>query len=234
MINLKDLEERFDENSNEQDVRKYLYDNSQHVMAVKDPIRVVIKNLEAEEKLVAQNHPQNASMGTRELMFTKDIFIERSDFDPNYVGMSKKLVLGGEVRLRHGYVIKAESMEMDDDGKVSKVFCTYDPDTLGESTERKVKGVIHWVSADHCLDFTINVIYTTQCPWIKALTEYFVSSVDCVAERSLLNCDTSCVFNVMRLGYFYLDHDKNYDLSDASLTPFNYEFYQILPLRSEG
>ena len=120
-------------------------------MAVIDPVRVVIENFEGEETLTAPNHPNRPELGERQLPFTKELYIDRADFREEANKQYKRLVLGKEVRLRNAYVIKAERVEKDANGEITTIFCTYDPETLGKNPAdgRKVKGVIHWVSAVH-------------------------------------------------------------------------------------
>ena len=134
-------------------IREDLNEHAPRAMAVLHPVKVVIENLAADEVLTAPAHPSNAEMGTRELNFTREIFIDEADFKEEANKQFKRLVLGKEVRLRNAYVIKAERIEKDADGKVTCIYCSYDPETLGKDPAdgRKVKGVIHWVSATHSL-----------------------------------------------------------------------------------
>lgn len=119
-------------------------------MAVIEPVKVVIENFEAEETLTIANHPNKPEMGTRQVPFTKEIWIEADDFREEANKKYKRLVLGKEVRLRGAYVIQANRIEKDSEGKVTTIYCSYDPETLGKNPAdgRKVKGVIHWVSAE--------------------------------------------------------------------------------------
>jgi len=126
-------------------------------MAVINPIRVVIENypLNKVESIKAPNHPRNAEMGTREIFFSREIYIDREDFievSPN--NKYKRLALNKEVRLRNSYVIKATHFDNDMDGNFKTIYCTYDPETLGKnpSDGRKVKGVIHFVEASSALE----------------------------------------------------------------------------------
>ncbi|WP_337076293.1 glutamine--tRNA ligase [Aeromonas dhakensis] len=134
-------------------IREDLNENAPRAMAVLHPVKVIIENLAADEVLTAPAHPSNAEMGTRELNFTREILIDEADFKEEANKQFKRLVLGKEVRLRNAYVIKAERVEKDADGKITCIYCTYDADTLGKDPAdgRKVKGVIHWVSATHSL-----------------------------------------------------------------------------------
>lgn len=131
-------------------IREDLNDNAARRMAVLDPVRVVIENFPTEiQWLTAASHPSKPELGDRKVPFTKELVIEAEDFREEANKQFKRLVLGKEVRLRNAYVIKAERVEKDQDGKVTTIYATYDPETLGKDPAdgRKVKGVIHWVSA---------------------------------------------------------------------------------------
>ena len=120
-------------------------------MAVLNPLRVVISNYPEgqQESLRGPNHPKDAEMGSRELQFTREIYIDRDDFREEANKKYKRLVLGQEVRLRNAYVIRADELIRDETGEIVEVRCSYDPDTLGKNPQgRKVRGVIHWVSAE--------------------------------------------------------------------------------------
>ncbi|MEC7132513.1 MAG: glutamine--tRNA ligase, partial [Pseudomonadota bacterium] len=132
-------------------IRDDLNANAPRAMAVLDPIKLVIENYEEgqTETLVAPNHPNDESMGTRTISFSREVYIEAEDFRESANKKFKRLVLDKEVRLRNAYVVKANRVEKDENGNVTTVFCTYDADTLGKDPAdgRKVKGVIHWVDA---------------------------------------------------------------------------------------
>lgn len=130
-------------------IRDDLNENAPRAMAVLDPVKLVIQNFEGEEWLDAPNHPNREEMGARKIPFTKEIWIEKDDFREEANKKYKRLVLGKEVRLRNAYVVKAERIEKDENGEITTIYCSYDPETLGKAPAdgRKVKGVIHWVSA---------------------------------------------------------------------------------------
>jgi glutaminyl-tRNA synthetase len=132
-------------------VREDLNVNAPRAMAVLDPIKLVIENYPENDSeiLVAPNHPSDEAMGTREISFGREIWIEAEDFRESANKKFKRLVLDKEVRLRNAYVVKANRVEKDAEGNVTTVYCTYDADTLGKDPAdgRKVKGVIHWVDA---------------------------------------------------------------------------------------
>ncbi|AHE48838.1 glutaminyl-tRNA synthetase [Aeromonas hydrophila 4AK4] len=140
-------------------IRDDLNENAPRAMAVLHPVKVVIENLAADEVLTAPAHPNKPEMGSRTLPFTREIFIDEADFKEEANKQFKRLVLGKEVRLRNAYVIKAERVEKDADGKVTCIYCSYDPETLGKDPAdgRKVKGVIHWVSATQSLPAEIRL-----------------------------------------------------------------------------
>ncbi|MFS1704449.1 glutamine--tRNA ligase [Alteromonas sp. AMM-1] len=130
-------------------IRDDLNVNAPRAMAVLDPIKLVIENYPQgeQETLIAPNHPSDESMGSRELTFGREVWIEAEDFRESANKKFKRLVLDKEVRLRNAYVVKANRVEKDEQGNVTTVYCTYDADTLGKDPAdgRKVKGVIHWV-----------------------------------------------------------------------------------------
>ena len=137
-------------------VREDLNETAPRVMGVIEPLKVVIDNYpEGQiEELTAQNHPQKPELGSRKLPFGKEIYIERNDFMEEPPRKFFRLGPGREVRLRYGYYLTCVSYEKDEDGNVTLLHCTYDPETRGGSSPdgRKVKGTIHWVSAPHAID----------------------------------------------------------------------------------
>lgn len=136
-------------------IRDDLNEIAPRAMAVLDPVKVVIENMPADsvEMIAMPNHPNKPEMGKREVPFSSEIYIDRADFREEANKQYKRLVLGKEVRLRNAYVIKAERVEKDAEGEITTIYCTYDPDTLSKDPAdgRKVKGVIHWVSASHAV-----------------------------------------------------------------------------------
>ena len=132
-------------------IRDDLNENAPRAMAVINPVKVVIENFTGEDVqwVTMPNHPSKPEMGSREVPFTREIYIDQADFREEANKQYKRLVLGKEVRLRNAYVIKAEHIEKDAEGNITTIFCSYDVDTLSKDPAdgRKVKGVIHWVSA---------------------------------------------------------------------------------------
>ncbi len=137
----------------ENSIRKDLKSKVPSIMAVLDPIKVVITNIPENhlEYLIMENNPENEEMGTREIPFTRELYIEREDFNENPPKKYNRLTLGGEVRLKGAYFIKCNEVIKDDNGEIIELRCTYDPETKSGSgfSERKVKGTIHWVSSEY-------------------------------------------------------------------------------------
>ena len=196
-------------------IRDDLNQNAPRAMAVIDPVRVVIENFEGEEMLTAPNHPNRPELGERQLPFTKEIYIDRADFREEANKQYKRLVLGKEVRLRNAYVIKAERVEKDANGEITTIFCTYDPETLGKNPAdgRKVKGVIHWVSAthNHPAEFRLyERLFTVPNPGAEENIESVLNPTSLVVkhgfvEQSLGNAETEKGYQFEREGYFCAD-----------------------------
>ena len=196
-------------------IRDDLNQNAPRAMAVIDPVRVVIENFEGEEMLTAPNHPNRPELGERQLPFTKEIYIDRADFREEANKQYKRLVLGKEVRLRNAYVIKAERVEKDANGEITTIFCTYDPETLGKNPAdgRKVKGVIHWVSAthNHPAEFRLyERLFTVPNPGAEENIESALNPTSLVVkhgfvEQSLGNAEAEKGYQFEREGYFCAD-----------------------------
>lgn len=197
-------------------IREDLNENAPRAMAVIDPVRVVIENFEGEETLTAPNHPNRPELGERQLPFTKELYIDRADFREEANKQYKRLVLGKEVRLRNAYVIKAERVEKDANGEITTIFCTYDPETLGKNPAdgRKVKGVIHWVSAvhNHLAEFRLyERLFTVPNPGAAEEIESVLNPTSLVVrhgfvEQSLANAEPEKGYQFEREGYFCADN----------------------------
>ncbi|HHF3010666.1 TPA: glutamine--tRNA ligase [Vibrio diabolicus] len=198
-------------------IRDDLNENAPRAMAVLDPVKVVIENFEegAVENLTVANHPNKPEMGVREVPFTRELWIEREDFREEANKKYKRLVLGKEVRLRGAYVIKAERVEKDAEGNITTIFCSYDAETLGKNPAdgRKVKGVIHWVSADKALPAEIRLydrLFTVPNP---GAAEDFASTINPESlvvingfvEPSLASAVAEKGYQFERMGYFCAD-----------------------------
>ncbi|WP_061036234.1 MULTISPECIES: glutamine--tRNA ligase [Vibrio] len=198
-------------------IRDDLNENAPRAMAVLDPVKIVIENFEegAVETLTVANHPNKPEMGEREVPFTREVWIEREDFREEANKKYKRLVLGKEVRLRGAYVIKAERIEKDAEGNITTIFCTYDAETLGKNPAdgRKVKGVIHWVSADKALPAEIRMydrLFTVPNP---AAADDFATTINPESlvvlngfvEPSLATAEAETGYQFERMGYFCAD-----------------------------
>ncbi|MEP1382560.1 MAG: glutamine--tRNA ligase [Paraglaciecola sp.] len=200
-------------------LREELNADAPRAMAVLEPLKLVIENYEEQDEVLsAPNHPSDESMGKRSIPFSKEIFIEAEDFKEEANKKFKRLVLGKEVRLRNAYVIKAERVEKDEQGNIVTVYCSYDKDTLGKDPAdgRKVKGVIHWVSATHGIPAEIRLydrLFNVPNP---AAEEDFLSTINQeslvikqgVVEPSLVEAELSAPMQFERTGYFCKDKDS--------------------------
>jgi len=199
-------------------IRDDLNENAPRAMAVLDPVKVVIENYDAEsiETLSVANHPNKEEMGRRDVPFTREIYIEREDFKEQANNKFKRLVLDKEVRLRGAYVIKANRVEKDENDEITTIYCTYDNETLGKnpSDGRKVKGVIHWVSASQAITAEVRLydrLFNVPNP---AAAEEFETTLNpeslvvldnAKLEPSLANSQAEQGFQFERTGYFSRD-----------------------------
>ncbi|MCJ8315952.1 glutamine--tRNA ligase [Idiomarina sp.] len=200
-------------------VRDDLNENAPRAMSVMDPVKVVIENYPEgqTESLNAPNHPNKPEMGERDVTFSRELWIEREDFRESANKKFKRLVLDKEVRLRNAYVIRADRVEKDAEGNITTIYCHYDADTLGKDPAdgRKVKGVIHWVSAETAKDAEFRVydrlfqvpnpaaeedLFSTLNPESLVIKKGFV-------EANLANAKLGENFQFERLGYYCLDTD---------------------------
>jgi len=195
--------------------------NAPRTMGVVDPIRVIIENYPEDsiETIFAPNHPQNAAMGTREIFFSREIFIERDDFcevAPN--NKYKRLSVGKEVRLRNAYVIKAITFDTDFDGNITTVYAEYDKETLGKnpSDGRKVKGVIHFVEATQAMPTEFRIydrLFLTENPGKHDNFEELINPKSLVStygfcERNMIGAELYKSYQFERNGYFCRDEDS--------------------------
>lgn len=203
-------------------IRDELNEQAPRAMAVLDPVKIVIENYDNDEGevLTASNHPNDPGMGTRELYFDSEIYIERDDFRESANKKYKRLVLGKEVRLRNAYVIKAERIETNADGEITTIFCSYDPETLGKDPAdgRKVKGVIHWVSAKRnqqaevrLYDRLFKVPNAASMELSEAYNPESLVKVNGVVESGLSHKAIGDTVQFERTGYFCLDKDTTDD-----------------------
>ena len=207
-------------------VREDLDKRTRRVMAVLNPLKVVIENYPEEqfEQLNAPYHPNDSTMGSREIPFSKVIYIEHDDFMEDPPKKFFRLGPGREVRLRYAYFITCTDVIKNDAGEIIELRCTYDPETKGGNAPdgRKVKGTIHWVSAEHCVQTEVRLydrLFTDPKPdskrhekdWKEFLNpESMLDLKDCRLEPSLAYAEKEELFQFERLGYFCVDYKDNY------------------------
>lgn len=202
----------------ENSIREDLNEHAVRVMGVLKPLKVTIENYPDDqvEELTAKNHPQKEEMGTRKIPFSKVIYIERDDFLEDAPKKFFRLSVGREVRLRYAYYITCTDFVKDENGEVIELICTYDPETKGGSSPdgRKVKGTIHWVSADHAVDASINLydrLFTHPNPAASDdITEHLNPQSltvlnNCKLEACLAEASTETPYQFERTGYFIKD-----------------------------
>ncbi|WP_142191129.1 glutamine--tRNA ligase/YqeY domain fusion protein [Arenibacter algicola] len=205
-------------------VREHLNKIAPRVMGVLNPLKVVLTNYpEGEEEwLEAENNPEDDSAGFRQLPFSRELYIEKEDFMEEANRKFFRLKLGGEVRLKNGYIIKAESCTKDTDGNIIEVQCTYDPKSKsGSGTEeslRKVKGTLHWVSAKHALSAEVRLydrLFTDETPdahkdknFLDFINPDSLQIITAFVEPSLANAEIGDRFQFQRMGYFNIDPDS--------------------------
>lgn len=201
----------------EECVREQLNETAPRRQVVLDPLKVVISNYPADkiEELVAANHPQNPQAGTRLLPFCREIYIERADFMEDPPKKFFRLGPGREVRLRNAFIIRCDEVIRDKQGKVIELRCSADLDTLGKNPAdgRKVKGIIHWVSARHAKPVEIRQydrLFQLENPdkadnFLAALNPESFQITEGLAEPDLLNEAMGATFQFERVGYFTID-----------------------------
>jgi len=205
-------------------VREHLNKIAPRVMAVLNPLKVVITNYEEgkEEWLDAENNPEDESAGSRKVPFSREIYIEQEDFREEANRKFFRLKLGGEVRLKNGYIIKAQSCSKDDNGHIVEVQCTYDPKSKsGSGTEeslRKVKGTLHWVSIPHAITAEVRLydrLFTDATPdshkekdFIDFVNPDSLEKVTGYLEPSLRDAIIGEQVQFQRMGYFNVDKDS--------------------------
>ena len=191
-------------------VRSDLKSKSKVLMAVLNPLKVVIKNYPESqaEKLIIENNPEVPGMGSREVLFSREIFIERDDFMENAPKKFHRLTLGQEVRLKSAYFIKCEEVIEDNEGNIIELRCTYDPQTKSGSgfDGRKVKGTIHWVSAHDFINATVRVYDYLLLENGEKNKDTLKIINDCKLESAARDIKLGDRVQFMRNGYFTLDY----------------------------
>jgi glutaminyl-tRNA synthetase len=217
----------------EESVRDDLNQIAPRIMCVINPLKVTITNLKEAQELSAKLHPQREDYGVRDVIFTNNIYIEQDDFMEHPDSKFFRLTLHGEVRLRHAYIIKCNEVVKDHHGKIIELLCTIDHDTLGKNPEgRKVKGVIHWVSADAsklCEVRLYERLFTVEHPTSSQQIEKIINPNSCIikhachVEANLPSIQPEMSYQFERLGYFVIDrHDS---------TPAKLVFNKVIGLR---
>ncbi len=206
-------------------VRETLGDSAERRMAVLRPLKVVLTNYPDDqvESMEAMNHPARPEMGTRMMPFSRELWIEQDDFMEDAPRKFFRLKPGGEVRLRFGYIIRCDEVVKDDSGNVVELRCSYDPETRSGSgsSDRKVKGTIHWVSCQHAVDASVRLydrLFNEANPnavndFHTVLNEKSLETVVAKLEPALAELPPGQAVQFERLGYFCAD--KKDDAPDA-------------------
>ncbi|MDD4529922.1 MAG: glutamine--tRNA ligase/YqeY domain fusion protein [Bacteroidales bacterium] len=205
-------------------LREDLNKRANRVMAVLDPIKLIIDNYPEAltEELYAINNPEDQDAGSRNLSFSKNLFIERDDFMENPSKKYFRLAPGQEVRLRYAYFVTCTSFEKDSEGNITTIHCTYDPASKGGNSPdgRKVKGTIHWVDANDCLNAEVRLfdrLFVSEMPEKVEDGMTFIDNLNpnslkiisnAKIEKSLANVNQLDKFQFERLGYFSVDYDS--------------------------
>ena len=206
-------------------IRNDLNEHAIRRMAVLNPLKVVLTNYPADkvEQLEAANHPQKPEMGVRQIPFARELFIDRNDFMEQPPKGFKRLVPGGEVRLRYGYVIRCDEVIKDPQGNITELRCSYDTATLGANPEgRKVAGVIHWVSVKHAIRSEVRLydrLFSVPNPdaasskenkdYTAFLNPHSLDTLSqCALEPALAQAQLTERFQFEREGYFCLDSSQ--------------------------
>ena len=205
-------------------IREDLNKTAPRVMAVLDPVKVIITNYpEGEEEwLEAENNPEDASAGFRKVPFSREILIEREDFKEEANRKFFRLSIGKEVRLKNAYIIQAESVVKDENGEITEIHCTYDPKSRsGSGTEesmRKVKGTLHWVSSKHAVEAEVRLydrLFSVEAPdaskdkdYMEFLNPDSLQVIKGYLEPSLKDVKPLEQFQFQRIGYFNVDKES--------------------------
>lgn len=204
-------------------IREDLNKTANRVMGVLNPVKLVITNYPEsnEEILVAENNPEMEA-GTREIPFSRELYIERDDFKEEANRKYFRLSLGKEVRLKNAYIIKGESCVKDSEGNIIEIHCTYDPKSKSgsgtEESKRKVKGTLHWVSAKHAVEAEVRIydrLFNDEAPdshknkdYMEFINPNSLEVITAFVEPSLQSAKVADCFQFQRLGYFNVDDDS--------------------------
>lgn len=205
-------------------VREDLNKKSKRLMVVMDPVKLIIENYpeDQEEWVETENNPEDENAGNRKVPFSREIYIEREDFKEDADKKFFRLKLGGEVRLKSAYIIKAERVEKDEDGNITTIYATYDElSKSGSGTEeslRKVKGTLHWVSAKHAVPTEVRIyerLFTVEQPDAEKDTDFLdyinpdsLKTITAYAEPAINEVEVGAPLQFQRIGYFTKDSDS--------------------------
>jgi glutaminyl-tRNA synthetase len=193
-------------------------------MTVLNPVKLILDNYPdgQVEELEAINNPEDPGAGFRKVQFSKELYIEREDFQENPTGKFFRLKPGGEVRLKYGYIIKCESITKDNDGNITEIHCTYQDDTRSgrPNSNKKVKGTLHWVSVSHALPVEVRLydrLFSAETPenieegldFMENINPASLKVITAYAEASVSKANAGDRFQFERLGYFCVDPDSN-------------------------
>ncbi|MBN1435909.1 MAG: glutamine--tRNA ligase/YqeY domain fusion protein [Sedimentisphaerales bacterium] len=208
-------------------VRTHLNKVAPRIMGVLNPLKVVITNYPEgqTEQLDAVNNPEDPAAGTRPVPFSRELYIEQDDFMEDPPKKFFRLAPGREVRLRYAYFITCTEVVKDDEGNITELRCTYDPETKGGNAPdgRKVKATLHWVSAQHALNAQVNIynhLFTNEDPEKVEEGQDFLSNINpdsleiqlnCKIEPSIAQAAPGTHYQLERLGYFCIDLESNPD-----------------------
>ncbi len=205
-------------------VREDLNKKAKRLMVVMDPVKLIIENYpeDQEEWVETENNPEDENAGNRKVPFSREIYIEREDFKEDADKKFFRLKLGGEVRLKSAYIIKAERVEKDADGNITTIYATYDElSKSGSGTEeslRKVKGTLHWVSAKHAVPTEVRIyerLFTVEQPDAEKDTDFLeyinpdsLKTITAYAEPAINEVEVGAPLQFQRIGYFTKDSDS--------------------------
>lgn len=205
-------------------IRQDLNRTAPRVMAVLDPVKLVITNYPEgkEEWLDAENNPEDESAGERKVPFSKELYIEREDFKENAGSKYFRLTTGKEVRLKNAYIIKGEEVIKDAYGNITEIHCTYDPESRSgsgtEASKRNVKGTLHWVSIQHAIKAEVRLfdrLFSDENPdghedkdFMEFINPNSLTTVTGYLEPSLKDVEVGDLFQFQRKGYFNVDKDS--------------------------
>lgn len=208
-------------------IREDLNKTADRVMAVLDPVKITITNYPKDkvEQLKAENNPEVENPVFREVPFSGELFIEREDFKEDASGNFFRLTLGKEVRLKNAYIIKANDLVKNSEGRITEIICTYDSESLSgsgtEATVRKVKGTLHWVSIQHAIKTEVRVydrLFNDEAPdnhkdksFMEFVNPNSLHVSEAFVEPSLATVEPGDNFQFQRLGYFNVDKDSTFE-----------------------